>query len=45
MMTMKIHHDQNLAEISSQLLKLQASLLLKERYLGQLLKEKDQVNL
>ena len=45
MMQMKTRHDQNLAEISSQLFKLQANLMTKERYLGQLIKEREQVGL
>ena len=45
MMQMKSRHDQNLADISSQLFKLQANLMTKERYLGQLIKEREQVGL
>ena len=42
-MQMKMRHDQNLAEISLQLFKLQSNLMTKERYLGQLIEEREQV--
>ena len=43
MMQMKMRHDQNLSEISLQLFKLQSNLMTKERYLGELIKEREQV--
>ena len=43
MMQMKTRHDQNLAEISLQLFKLQSNLMTKERYLGELIEEREQV--
>ena len=45
MMQMKMRHDQNLTEISLQLFKLQSSLMTKERYLGQLITEREQVRM
>ena len=43
MMQMRVRHDKNLSEISTQLFKLQANLMAKERYLGQLKQEREQV--
>ena len=43
MMQMKMRHDKNLAELSLQLFKLQSNLMTKERYLGELIKEREQV--
>ena len=45
MMQMKMRHDQNLAEISLQLFKLESNLMTKERYLGQLITEREQVRM
>ena len=41
---LKQNHDSNLKFISSQLFELQTNLMKKEKYLSQLIKEREQVN-
>ena len=44
-MQLHLRHDQNLAEIAGQLFILQANLIAKEKYLGQVIQDRDQVRL